>query len=617
MRAARGNNSMDDFTTVNAGAKGAQEFICGTDTSYSEEQSTRIISIVATSIAAISDYRVEVIVGVRGAAPGATVEAFRADGIWASIGSVVGPQLSNPDVPSSYLMDAERISLRIAGFPGTQVTYYVHPIVTRLSSHKNNDGSISVTGSTTMRSGLVQAFSGNAWKGIGIVTEGVFSNPAVPSTYLYNANTMRVRVRYNDGVVASGALDSTLEFPHPRSVLIQPLQSAAAEQAAMSWRLRWADYQPTGYFAPAGTDVELWVSGNTENLTVLVGTQGMADRNNPLRQSESMRETPLFKGKNIIRDPLGGAIHIRKLIGNTPGVARIVFMRGAIPMPYYVSGATAQRQWLLMLLLTEAPEVELVGARIVVAALKETALKFSNVDAQAVMHSHEEVMRLEAEISGLDGSAPIHTRPALLIYAVEGSGTANPHATTGYIALPHTDHISQYNEALLGGLAAERWVTLHEYGHHYQTSYNSYGPFGEVTVNLYALAVSLHYKNEYTYVFPDRWSGTVNWLALPRTAKTYGAPESDPQTMLEQLRKGLGEGFMPAWHRYIRENPSKAPGLKYFVLSACLAAKRNLTEFFADWGLLKVTDTEVWNAVSALGFPYPSQRLSAIRPYRD
>ncbi|RJX49812.1 hypothetical protein C6380_24900 [Pseudomonas syringae pv. actinidiae] len=38
----------------------------------------------------------------------------------------------------------------------------------------------------------------------------------------------------------------------------------------------------------------------------------------------------------------------------------------------------------------------------------------------------------------------------------EGSGTANPHATTGYIALPHTDHISQYNEALLGGLAAPR-----------------------------------------------------------------------------------------------------------------------------------------------------------------
>ncbi|WP_223862738.1 hypothetical protein [Pseudomonas cannabina] len=87
----------DDFTTVNAGAKGAQEFICGTDISYPEEQSTRAISIVATSIAAISDDQVEVIVGVSGA-PGARVEAFRADGIWASIGSVVGGQLPSSTV---------------------------------------------------------------------------------------------------------------------------------------------------------------------------------------------------------------------------------------------------------------------------------------------------------------------------------------------------------------------------------------------------------------------------------------------------------------------------------------------------------------------------------------
>ncbi|WP_239690279.1 M60 family metallopeptidase [Pseudomonas syringae] len=284
-------------------------------------------------------------------------------------------------------------------------------------------------------------------------------------------------------------------------------------------------------------------------------------------------------------------------------------------MPYYTDGVTTTAQWRSMLQVSDVPEVELVGKYVVIAALRSTALKFSNVLPSAVVRSHEEVMRLEAEVSGLDGSAPIHTRPDLLIYAVEGSGTANPHATTGYIALPYRDYIGEYNEALLGGLAAERWVTLHEYGHHHQTSYNSYGPFGEITVNLYALAVSQHYINEYTYVFPDRWSGTVNWLALPRTAKTYGAPESDPQALLEQLRIGLGDGFMPAWHRYIRENPGQTPGLKFFVISACIAAKRNLTEFFADWGLLKITDTEVWIAAKALNFPYPSQRLSAIRPY--
>ncbi|RXT89827.1 hypothetical protein B1F69_16850 [Pseudomonas syringae] len=392
------------------------------------------------------------------------------------------------------------------------------------------------------------------------------------------------------------------------------MQDAAAEQAAMSWRIRKADYQPTGYFALAGQEFEVRVWGNVDNLTLLVGTQGLADRDDPSEQSENMRARPLTRGINIIRDPLGGAIHIRNLIGSRPGVARVIFGSGAIPMPYYVNGITTT-QWRKMLLLTKAPEVELVGTHIVVAAFRSTALKFSDVEPSAIVHSHEEVMRLEAEVSGFDGSAPIHTRSRLLIYAVEGSASKIPHATTGCIALPYREAIGEFNEALLGGLAAERWVTLHEYGHHYQTSYNSYGLFGEITVNLYALAVGRHYINEYTYVLPDRWNGTVNWLALPRTEKIYGAPESDPLAMFEQLRKGLGEDFLPDWHRYIREHPGEALGLKYFVLTASIAAKRNLTEFFADWGLLKLTDTDVWIAVNALGFPYPSQRLAAIRPY--
>ncbi|PBP68116.1 peptidase M60 [Pseudomonas syringae] len=603
---------MNDFTSAVAGARALQGFICGTSIEGSEPQATQAVSIVAVDITAVSDDRVEVIVMVYGA-NGATVEALRADGTWASIGSVAMGIL-NPDVPASYLLDPDHIRLRVAGFPDSDTTFRVRPILTRLSSHKNNDGSLSVSGSTTMQSGLVEAFSDSEWKGIGIVSGGVFSNPAVPSAYLHTADTLRVRICSHDKNICSYALDSTLEFPHPRSVLIQPMQDAAAEQAAMSWRIRKADYQPTGYFALAGQEFEVRVWGNVDNLTLLVGTQGLADRDDPSEQSENMRARPLTRGINIIRDPLGGAIHIRNLIGSRPGVARVIFGSGAIPMPYYVNGITTT-QWRKMLLLTKAPEVELVGTHIVVAAFRSTALKFSDVEPSAIVHSHEEVMRLEAEVSGFDGSAPIHTRSRLLIYAVEGSASKIPHATTGCIALPYREAIGEFNEALLGGLAAERWVTLHEYGHHYQTSYNSYGLFGEITVNLYALAVGRHYINEYTYVLPDRWNGTVNWLALPRTEKIYGAPESDPLAMFEQLRKGLGEDFLPDWHRYIREHPGEALGLKYFVLTASIAAKRNLTEFFADWGLLKLTDTDVWIAVNALGFPYPSQRLAAIRPY--
>ncbi|WP_122224304.1 M60 family metallopeptidase [Pseudomonas syringae group genomosp. 3] len=608
---------MSDFTPINARTGKAREFVCGTDIGTDirdpAEHSTRAVSIDAFDITAVSDDRVEVIVLIYGI-NWATVESLRADGIWASIGAA-SLGIVNPDVPTSYLVNPDHIRLRVAGFPASEKTFRVRPILTRLSSHKNDDGSVSVSGSTTLQSGLVEAFSGSEWKGIGIVNGGVFSNPAVPSAYLHTADTLRVRVCHHDKNMCSHGLDSTLEFPHPRTLLIRPMQDAASEQAAMSWLLQKADYQPTGYFAPAGREIEVKAWGNTDNLTLLIGTQGMADRNDPFKQSENMRAKTLTRGRNYVRDPLGGAIHIRKLIGSTPGVARVAIAYGAIPMPYYVSGVTAKDRWLMMLLLSNMPEVELVGAHVVIAALKSTMLKFFNIDPETVVRSHEEVMRLEAEVSGLDGSARIHTRPSLLLYAVEGSGSAYPHASTGYIALPYRKNIGEYSEALLGGLAPERWVTLHEHGHHYQTSFNGWGPFREVTVNLYALAVAQHYMNEYTYVFPDRWPETVKWLALPRTAKTYGAPESDPQALLEQLRIGLGDGFMPAWHRYIRENPDQTLGLKYFVISACIAAKRNLTEFFADWGLLKITDTEVWIAAKALNFPYPSQRLSAIRPY--
>ena len=166
-------------------------------------------------------------------------------------------------------------------------------------------------------------------------------------------------------------------------------------------------------------------------------------------------------------------------------------------------------------------------------------------------------------------------------------------------------------------MAENRWVTYHEYGHHFQTPYNSYGPFGEVSVNLYSLAVGRHFTHEYTEELPRRWPGTQQWLALPRPEKTFGAPESDPLAMFDQLRKGLGEDFLPAWHRYVRENPGPTSDLKFFVVSASIAAGYSLINFFADWGLVKSTDLDVWAAVIDLDLPYPPLLLVAIRPYVD
>jgi hypothetical protein len=611
---------MSTSTKASASADGRQDFPCGTPAINDTQGEPRTATIIPGLIMAVSHERVEVYIGVDGA-PGATIEAQWPDepdgtaGKWTSIGSVRdNGELFNPDVPSAYLVDSEHIRLRIEGMANSEVTLPINPIITSLSSSLNPDGSISVSGTTTLQNGRVEAFCDGQWKSIGDFSGGVFSNPNVPADYVYGPQTMRVHVLNDTG--ASADLDSTLGFPHARTVLMSPKIAAADEQRLMQWRWQKADYQPTGYFAPANTDVEVWAWGNVENLTLLVGTQGMADLNDPSKQSESMRPTRLARGMNIIRDPLGGTIHIRKLAGSSPGFARIVFRRGAKPIPYYVNGVTAP-QWRHMLETSDAPEVEMVGEHIVVAAFRSTALKFANVDPADVIASHETVVALESEVSGLDGSATVHTRSPLLLYAVESLSLGNPHATTGYIGLPYRPDISEYSEALIGGLAAHRWVTYHEYGHHFQTPSNSYGPFGEVSVNLYGFAVGRHFRHEYTDEFPQRWPATQRFLQLPRPEKHYGAEDSDAQAIFEQLRKGLGEHFLPQWHRYIRENPGHTPGLKWFVVSACIAAQHNLSNFFADWGLLKLGDTDVWDAVAALNLPYPPVLLATIRPYVD
>lgn len=607
---------MSTSTTVNAGAEQAQAFTCGTATLAPTQEEQRSPAIVPGLITAVSHDRVEVYVAVKGVS-GGTIEAQWPDGRWASIGTVRDTSdLLNPDVPANYLVDSQHIRLRIQGFPNSEVTLPINPIITSLSSSLNSDGSVAVTGTTTLMDGIVEAASDGQWKGIGIVAAGRFSNPNVPAGYLFTANTMQVRVR-ND-VVASVDIGSTLGYPHIRSVLVYPTMSAAEDARLMDWRLAKADYHPTGYFAPAGGTVEIWAWGNIENVTVLVGVAGMADRNDPTQEPPNVRATRLGRGLNLIRDPRGGSIHIRNLQGSAPGAARIVFRSGAVPIPYYIKGFTTATQWRDMLNGSDAPEVELVGTQVVVAAFRDTALQFIDVDPSDIVESHELVIRLEAEVAGLDGSSPVHDAGRLRLYAVETSGFKFPHASGGgYIGLPRRPEPSMYSEALVGGLAANRWVTLHEYGHHLQTTANSFGPFGEVTNNVYAFAVNRLTPNEYTEEFPQRWPATQQWLRLPRPEKHYGAADSDAQAMFEQLRKGLGEGFLPAWHRHMRENPDQPKGLKWFVVSACVAARHDLTNFFADWGLLKPEHTDIRAAVAALNLPYPSVLLATIRPYVD
>lgn len=606
---------MDNSSKGCSGTKQLGTFSCATCIVGATKISGQPASALLVTAVAVSSEVVEVSAIFEGASD-VILEALRPDGTWASIGYFKDGYFFNPAVPVSYLQGVYSIHLRIRDLPSTEFIYPVSQIITSVSSVMNDDGSVFVKGATTLHKGIVEAFTVEGWKGIGRVENSEFVNPAVPQNYLTSSGTLRIRVGIDNTELRTDFIDSTLDFPHPRTVLIRPMMPAAQEQVLMSWRLQKADYQPTGYFVPAGAEVKVWVSGSVEDLTLLVGIQGIADWRDP-SNSVSMRPTKLRHGENIITDAIGGAIHIRNL--SEVGAARVVFSGGAIPIPYYVNGVTSAEQWVKMLKASQASqvhEVELVGEHVVIAALLETALKFTGVDPADAVDSHERVLSIEAEVAGLDGSKPEHTRSRLLIYAVESYTAYPPHATSGYIGLPHNPVVGQYSQALIGGQAANLWVTLHEYGHHHQNPTNGIPSISEMSVNIYALAVGRVFDNEYSENLPTRWPDTQKWLALPNEEKVFHEGP-DPMAIYEQLRLGLGESFLPDWDRYIRENPCLLADTKRLVLSASIVANYNLALFFYAWGLLKDSDTEIWEAVADLKLEFPPVLLFNIRPYQE
>lgn len=543
---------------------------------------------------------------------GTTIEAKNQSGSWLSVGPVgENSEFYNPAIPSSYLSDAEHVTLRIAGDSGTEVQAPLYPVIMTLSSSRNDDGNIKVEGTTSLATGNAESFSEGVWKSIGPVQNGMFSNPSVPSHYLLNENTIRIRVKSNFST--SDAVDSTLEFPHSRSLLIRSTTPAAEDAALRDWGIQHADYQPTGYFASANTDIEVWVSGNIDDVTLLVGTPELVDANDTTRNEVSAREFRLTRGRNIFRDTYGGVLHIRNLTGEHTSATRLIFGEATLPIPFYVQESTNHEQWIKMLNTGSVKQVEMFNGRTVIAVLRNTALLYTDIDPAEVLDSHEFVLKTEAQRSGLDGSSLIHSRSSLLLYAVQNASTS-PHASHGYIAIPYQPVRDVYNDSLIGGRTANQWVTLHEYGHHFQNHTNNYGVFVEISVNNYALAVNLLTPNEYTDQFPERWPATQEWLALPRSEKDIST-SPDAQAYYEQLRKGLGENYLPAWDKYIRENPTSTPDLSSFILSATISAGYDLADFFADWGILKEDETEIWDAVRALNLPKPPVNLIEIRPY--
>lgn len=495
---------------------------------------------------------------------------------------------------------------------GVNLSFKTKPVIETLSLRI--DGNAEVRGSTSARSGVVAAFSEGTWKGIAdVLPDGTFCNSNVPSSYLQTPDSILVRVE--EQLVSEPVLANDY-FVHSRSLQIFPTATQVDDQAFYHWRLQRAQYQPTGYWIPENVPVTLWLEGDDSAVLAYVGIQGMAREEDRSQQTDNMRVTQLRRGYNTLPLDQGGVLHI----SNTgQSACRVIIGPDAIPIAFYRLMSTPPNDWHRMLSHRSKRPVQMVGKQVVISCYPDTYTRFAHKDVGEIVRSHEDVIAIEAEAAGFKADDPqaIHRESNTWLHAVEGASSKPPHATTGYIALPHrTEFNDEYMLALVGGKARNLWVTLHEYGHHSQTRLNSIRPFDEVTVNIYALAVSRQHENQYSDVFPTRWPSLHQWLRQDSVKEFSSSP--DPQAIFEQLRLQYGNDFLPNWDRRYRELAQSDPGyptdLTYFAKSLAQLAGQNLANFFVSWGVIKSGDS-VWQALQALNLPDAPASMIDIEPY--
>lgn len=132
----------------------------------------------------------------------------------------------------------------------------------------------------------------------------------------------------------------------------------------------------TGLYAGAGEQVAITVEDNTMGLSVIVGSH-MDD----LTELAPYQRMPLvyvakalFPGKNIIKNPLGGPIWIKKSLGLKASGTCSLKIEGVYKSPDFVIGETDLQDWKRRISETTVPWLEIRGKHFAFTVQKDRVL---------------------------------------------------------------------------------------------------------------------------------------------------------------------------------------------------------------------------------------------------
>lgn len=405
----------------------------------------------------------------------------------------------------------------------------------------------------------------------------------------------------------AAAADSVIE--------ISEVPSGQQEAARLQQSFPASDFTPTGFYLPPNTQLVVkaeQLAGSTLPK-ILVGTYSR------YKNKWNPTEFQLQNGNNTFTDSLGGLIYIRYITGGNPvSKARISFISGKKPVPFYVLGKTTHAQWLDMLnRYTDVPDVQLVSNRTIMVASRANALQFKDENQDQVLRTADRVINIEDSISGLDGATErdkVNTHKYLM---TETDNEAYYMVATWYRTAYFTNTLKYV--LTLSGLGTDGWGPWHELGHMHQQGAWTWGGLGEVTVNVYSLAVERTFGITPSRLHRDNvWAKVDTYLALPDGTRDFNGSNADVWVrlaMFHQLYLAFNNGFYHQLHEQVRqEQPSLANDqakMRYFMLAACRLSGKDLSGFFRKWGF-KVPDT-VFDEIAALGLPAPAVDPSTLR----
>lgn len=402
-------------------------------------------------------------------------------------------------------------------------------------------------------------------------------------------------------IVTLGASGSAFAEESGKSITLEQNGSIDDERERLKVTFGPSYYLPTGLYVEENQEIIVTLNETDQTVSPrLVISPPVLNQ----YQEGILDGVELQPGVNKVTAKKDGILYLINQSEKTETPPQLT-IGGANILPTFKLGETTLTEWQQMLEnYSDAPAFELISSKVMITA----ELSFAELvqDPEELLNAHDEVVDLEAQVSGLsaDDPSPLHRATKFRYHYRQTQ-------ESGYWMYAWYNHTAYIADAMQYVLDVEKfigdgWGPWHELGHVHQQYPWTPGMFTEVTNNIFSLTVQRHFgqpsrletDNVYETAFQYLDSSNKDFNSLSVWEKLV---------MFWQLDLAYGEEFYPTFYKLVRETPindlpdTDEEVIQRIMFWASQAGQQNLIPFFEKWGLNPNDETR--QEIVDLGYP--------------